>query len=95
MNNFSQFTPKKDDSHVQKQCTRFHSSSARLANPNSAIIYLKLRNDGCSKRKALNFSSKAYCRVDTTKDKDGPIDFKKLKVKKNPGTITFKVKSIV
>lgn len=50
-----------------KNCFRFNE-----------LILLK-----CPLKKALNFSKKQFCRYDTTKRKDGPIGFRKLKVHKS------------
>ena len=50
----------------------------------SAVIYLSLVEDGCSKKDAKIFSSKPRCRTDITKKIDGPKDFRNLKVGINP-----------
>lgn len=91
MSNKTQFSPKQDDSITTKHCSRFRSHSNKGATLDSAIIYLKLRNEGCSKRQALNFSSKGFCRVDTTIQKDGPTRCKALTVKHDPYSITNNV----
>lgn len=46
-----------------------------------AILFLKLRKEGCSRKTALNFSSKNVCRSDSTRTLYGPPDFRTLKVK--------------
>ena len=72
----------KEDLFVNRNCARFNPYH-RHVNGNSAIIYLRLRNEGCDKKKAITFSSKNYCRTDTTKEYDGPTDYRKLRVKKD------------
>lgn len=49
------------------------------------MVYLKLRDYGCPKSKALVFAKKYYSyenrkerAIDATKTKDGPAGFKKL-----------------
>jgi hypothetical protein len=37
-----------------------------------ALLYLKLREDGCSKHQSLVFTQRRRCRYDTTKTRDGP-----------------------
>ena len=45
-----------------------------------AMMYLKLKDEGCSKKSALRFASKRVCRSDSTIKYDGPSQFRKLKV---------------
>jgi len=66
----------KEELSLNRKCTRFSAHSSNLLNHQNALIYLKLRSDGCKKNLAKYFSSKDYCKVDTTKAKDGPIGFK-------------------
>jgi len=70
---------------------RFSSFHKKNVTQKNAIIYLKLRDDGCTKRKALQFSSRDPCRTDSTKRVDGPSNFKLLKVKSDPFSMTVNV----
>jgi len=74
-------TQTQEDFTIYKTCARFNSNYKLLDHEN-ALVYLKLRDDGCQKRKAKKFSSKVRCRADVTRTKDGPLGFKTLNVKK-------------
>jgi len=86
-NNFSTI---KEDVSLHQKCTRF-GSTFHLLDHENALTYLKLRSEGCKRGSAKHFSTKTYCRADGTKDKDGPVGFRVLKVKK-PLTTTPNVK---
>jgi len=80
----------KEELVVTKNCARFNPYRKNVNN-NSAVIYLRLRHEGCDKKKAITFSSKNYCRTDTTKALDGPTDYRKLKVRKDSVVIATNV----
>jgi hypothetical protein len=48
------------------------------------ITFLKLREMGCDLHSAVNFCGKNVCRYDSSRQVDGPPNFRKLKVKKDP-----------
>jgi len=81
---------RKEEIEVSKQCSRFNPFYKDI-NEKSAIVYLKLRKEGCNKRDAIKFTSKNYCRTDITKLNDGPANFRKLKVKIDPLCIATNV----
>ena len=54
-----------------------------------AMIYLKLIEDGCDEKSAMKFASKNVCMSDSTLQKDGPANFRKLKVKHRKNEITL------
>ena len=49
-----------------------------------AVAYLKLRSDGCSQKESISFCNRRVCKTDSTKTKDGPANFRTLKVIPNP-----------
>ena len=59
---------------IKKSCQRFKSQSDIYYDfeCDKAITYLKLRSEGCDKKIAAQFSSKPFCRIDTTRLKFGP-----------------------
>ncbi len=73
----------KEELSLNRKCTRFTATTSQTLDHQNALVYLKLRQDGCKKNLAKYFSSKDYCKVDTTKHKDGPIGCRTLKFKKN------------
>jgi len=71
----------KEEIPLHRKCTRFGRDYTLVAHQN-ALVYLKLRDDGCKRRVAKKFSSKSYCKVDSTKQKDGPIGHRVLNLQK-------------
>ena len=69
-----------------KNCERFKLPGTKNADLKNAIVYMKLKNSGCPRKKAVKFSSKNICKVDTTKQYVGPKNFRILKIKTNPIT---------
>jgi hypothetical protein len=67
-----------------KHCTKFNPFYRGYSDGRRAVVYHKLVNEGCPKRKAVLFSSKAYCRTDTTKEYYGPNGYATLKLRVNP-----------
>ena len=55
-----------------------------------AMIYLKLIEEGCDEKAAMQFASKNVCMSDATLEWDGPANFRKLKVKHHQNAITLK-----
>lgn len=55
------------------QCFKLgKGTSDLLETTQRALLYLKLREDGCSKHQSLVFTQRKRCRFDTTKTRDGP-----------------------
>lgn len=79
---------------VFKTCSRFNSLYSHIDEKN-AIVYLKLRSDGCDRKTAKNFISKRICMVDTTREKEGPVTSRTLKVRKNPYSWTTHVSTLM
>lgn len=73
-----------------RDCTRF-SEHKKDMEVNSAMIYLKLRDEECRRKAALTFSGKNYCRVDSTKQHFGPPDLRVLKIAPSRQKITHNV----
>lgn len=48
-----------------------------------AIVYLKLRNSGCSQKTSLDFAKKRYCRADITQKHLGPSGHRVLNLQVN------------
>lgn len=71
---------KKEDNPIRKLCVRFNGDSKEQRNFKDAVAYLFLRQEGCPRKDAILFTAKNNCRVDTTKDKDGPNKFRALKI---------------
>lgn len=63
-----------------KPCQKFNSFKTEPDSEN-AVTYVSLRKQGCPLKKAVHFCSKSLCRNDSTKIKDGPSDFRVLRVK--------------
>lgn len=59
-------------SSTNNACKKFTQFNPYLTSYDQAILYLKLRKDGCNRRSALLFSKKQMCRSDVTKEIDGP-----------------------
>lgn len=75
-----------------RDCTRFNERKKDME-VNAAMIYLKLRDEECRRKKALTFSGKSYCRVDSTKQHFGPPDMRILKIAPSKQKITHNVTS--
>jgi hypothetical protein len=58
-----------------------------------AMIYLKLRKEGCEQKEALTFGGKSVCRADSTKKLDGPPNFRVLKAAPTQEKVTHNVVS--
>jgi hypothetical protein len=72
---------------IPKNCTKFNPYFKNIEIKN-AIAYLKLRHDGCPKKDAMNYCSKTVCKHDSTKTRDGPSNFRKLKIRKDKNMVT-------
>lgn len=64
---------------MRKLCVRFNGENKELRDFKDAVAYLFLRGVGCPRKEAILFASKDNCRVDSTKETDGPKDFRTLK----------------
>lgn len=73
---------------IPKDCTKFNPYFKGIDIKN-AIAYLKLRTDGCPKQSALQFCSKTVCKCDSTKVRDGPSNFRTLKIRKEQNPVTL------
>lgn len=74
-------------------CARFNPHYRAITCRN-AISYLKLRKMGCKKQSAMDFCSKAVCRIDLTRKVDGPHNFRKLKPLKRKNPLNINVTAI-
>lgn len=70
-----------------RDCTRFREGFKGIS-IEQAMMYLKLRREGCNRKDAIVFGGKAFCRVDTTKELDGPPSFRILKISSKPKIAT-------
>lgn len=74
-----------------KGCSRFKDGHKDMSVV-QAMIYLKLRKEGCDQKSALSFGGRSICRSDSTKKIDGPPNFRVLRIKeKKERTITNNV----
>lgn len=65
------------------QCFKLDRSPTTTSSIQEAMIYLKLREDGCSKQKSMVYSVKKRCMMDSTVEKDGPACHRTIKVEGN------------
>lgn len=69
-----------------KECVKLKANNKNIKILNEtekeAIIFLKLRNEGCPRKAAISFTSRKICLTDSTKLTDGPPNFRILKIKK-------------
>lgn len=68
------------DSILVKSCAKFNTYYKPDIDCRRAVIYSKLKGDGCNKKKAMQFCQRAVCRTDSTKTVDGPAECRTLKV---------------
>ncbi len=68
------------DSTLNKQCTKFNSFYKFNSNLRVPIVYMHLKSKGVPKKDALKFCAKSLCRNDSTKVRDGPANFRILKI---------------
>lgn len=73
-----QLFPTHSDSTSMRECQRFKPNNPKAKN---VINYLLLRNSGESIKKAIAFSTKRFCRYDSTQRIDGTSQFRVLKRK--------------
>lgn len=57
---------------LKGQCFKIDKFSEQQNSVQRALLYLKLRQDGCSKAKSIVFTKKRRCMFDTTQKHDGP-----------------------
>lgn len=62
-------------------CSRFNTFYQTHSNKNRAVIFLNLLNMGCPKSEAIKFCSKPFCKIDGMLEKEGPQNYKNLKIK--------------
>jgi hypothetical protein len=60
------------DDRFKGQCFKIDKFSEQHNSVQRALLYLKLRQDGCSKAKSIVFTKKRRCMFDTTQKHDGP-----------------------
>ena len=65
------------------QCFKLDPSSTTSSTIKEAMIYLKLREDGCSKAKSMVYSVRKRCMMDSTVRKDGPSCHRTITVEGN------------
>ena len=75
---------KAEDHIIRKSCARFHGEDYEHRDFKDAVTYLVLRGEGCPRKDAILFASKNPCRVDTTKEKSGPKDYRTLELQEVP-----------
>ena len=74
-------TNKEENSLMIKPCCRFSEFYHGWGDEKTAVIYLKLRSKSCGKLKSKTFTSKPVCRVDSTRQIDGPASSRILNVR--------------
>ena len=72
------------------QCTKVNGIRP-LIDAHSAVVYSKLRYDGCPRRKARDFATHTVCKFDLTKTYDGPVQHRTLKVAETLSIRSIKV----
>ena len=76
--------PKSPSHDIEKgQCFKLDRSPTTSSSIQEAMIYLKLRQDGCSKAKSMVYSVRKRCMMDSTVSKDGPACHRTIRVKEN------------
>ena len=65
------------------QCFKVDLSSSTPTSIKEALLYLKLREDGCSKAKSMVYSKRRRCMMDSTKRKDGPACHRTIRLGDN------------
>ena len=68
---------------LTKPCARF-TPIIIPPDEKKAVIYVKLRKDGCDRKSAKKFVCRPNCKTDTTRAKDGPVKCRTLQPKKTP-----------
>ena len=56
----------KTEDPLKKICMKYNPLYKKFADIKEAICYIKLKDLGCPKKKALTFSNKNVCRIDVT-----------------------------
>ncbi|EAS01438.3 kinase domain protein (macronuclear) [Tetrahymena thermophila SB210] len=75
----------KKDKDIVRGCQKFKEKFKYYSNSDKeAIIFLKLRNEGCPRKPALRFSSKTVCKSDSTRTIFGPRNHRILQVQQLP-----------
>lgn len=74
-------TNKEENSLMIKPCCRFNEFYHGWGDEKTAVIYLKLRSKSCGKFNSRTFCSKPLCRVDSTRQIDGPASNRILNVR--------------
>ena len=74
------FTQSDNDSTLSKQCTKFNSFYKFDSNIRVPVVYMHLKSKGVPKKAALKFCARSLCRNDSTKVRDGPANFRILKI---------------
>lgn len=78
------FPQTENESTLTKQCTKFNSFYRFDSDLRVPVVYIHLKSKGVPKKQALNFCGRSLCRNDSTKTKDGPANFRILKVVNEP-----------
>lgn len=73
-------------------CNRFTSGKRDISVQN-ALVYLKLRDEGCKRKAALSFGGKSFCKFDSSVEKAGPPSFRVLPLAKKQPQLTHNVES--
>lgn len=78
-----------------KRCTKFNPFYKGLPDNQSAMVFLRLRQEGCQKKTAVNFARRVVCRYDITKQNDGPSTHRTLKIREQKQAVTINVLNAV
>lgn len=66
---------------LNKRCTKFNSFYRFDADNRVPVVYMHLKSKGVPKKDALKFCARSLCRNDSTKQFDGPANYRVLKIK--------------
>ncbi|CAD8124609.1 unnamed protein product [Paramecium sonneborni] len=72
----------KEDVSFFGQCTKFKERSTEPASINRAIQFLFLKENNVDRKIALQFGSRRLCKIDSTRQYDGPASFRLMKTSK-------------
>ncbi|CAK81291.1 unnamed protein product (macronuclear) [Paramecium tetraurelia] len=72
----------KEDVSFFGQCTKFRERSTEPAPIDRAIQFLFLKENNVDRKLALQFGSRRLCKIDSTRQYDGPANFRVMKTSK-------------
>ena len=71
------------DERFQGQCFKVDKFNVQENSVQRALLYLKLRQDGCTKEKSIVFTKKRKCMFDSTQEHDGPACHRTIRLGNN------------